>query len=211
MKERPILFSAPMVRAILSGAKTQTRRVVKPQPFTAPLKEGECYVTAHEWRSNILRYGKLPYGQPGDRLWVRETWGSPLRSCKPSEIPVGDPILYRADYPADGRSGSKLWPSIFMLRWMSRITLEIVSVRVERLQNISEADAKAEGLLPCSNDDYSGWGLPNGEMTLCPRHAFESLWDSINGKQRPGRPDISWSANPWVWVVEFRRLEGGDA
>jgi hypothetical protein len=151
MKERPILFSAPMVRAILDGRKTQTRRVIKEK-----LMRGEG---AH--------VNNCQYGKPGDRLWVRETF------CYHD-------YLARYLYKADGVTGVKWKPSIFMPRIASRIMLEITGIRVERLQDISEEDAIAEGW-PKSSDWY------------------RSLWESINGQG-------SWVLNPWVWVIEFMVL-----
>lgn len=178
MRERPILFSGPMVRALLDGRKTQTRRVVKPQPVD-PFDGAQL-------RTAVSAYalaGPCPYGEPGDRLWVRETW------AKAGE--QGDRVEYRAD-TADPKAG-KWRPSIFMPSWASRITLEVESVRVERLQDISEADARAEGVTPAP------FTKAGRAAHLVHVEAFESLWGSING------PD-SWAANPWVWVVAFRRV-----
>lgn len=215
MKERPILFSAPMVRAILEGRKTQTRRVVKPGP---PDGLG-MYACLGAWRYEGVDYRAnevetCPYGVPGDRLWVRETWqmvdplevpenrrGSraPFTGCQGARI-----IPWVATYRADGelaheRYGDIVWkPSIHMPRWASRITLEITGVRVERLQDISEEDALAEGV------HRFDWQDDNGECPATTREAFARLWASING------PD-SWTANPWVWVVEFRRIGDGRA
>lgn len=231
MKERPILFSAAMVRAILNGSKTQTRRVVNPQPFTAPLKENEYYVTEHEWKSNKLRYGKLPYGQPGDLLWVRESFyqyghWEPVAGKltkrgrqKWAFVPDLEEITFDSSAVPDGswRLGRHnvgfeipAWHkrlARFMPRKFSRITLEIVSVRVERLQDISSSDAIAEGI-PVTK----GSGLIEGEdcygMTTNSGYmrgpagavaAYQDLWQSING---PG----SWEANPFVWVVEFKQI-----
>ena len=170
MTERPILFSAPMVRAILAGTKTQTRRVVKLKP---------------DYMETFLRLPNkvacCPYGQPGGRLWVRETFEdceSALHSC----------VLYRAD---GGTPGTKWTPSIHMPRWASRITLEITGMRVERLQDISEADAMAEGV------HYSLLEKIQAGQDRWARHAYKKLWESIHG---PG----SWDLNPWVWVVEFK-------
>jgi hypothetical protein len=183
-KERPILFSGPMVRAILAGRKTQTRRIVKNQ---------EWYNLKGDYGDRLRGVDRCPYGHPGERLWVRETW-----FCA-----TGEPGPALCHYQADGdRPEFKgLWkPSIHMFRWASRITLEITGVRVERLQDISEADAIAEGIAKHSDQwiDYpagksaAGWSDP--------RKSFTSLWQSINGGD-------SWNANPWVWVVEFRKLE----
>lgn len=182
MRERPILFSGPMVRAILAGTKTQTRRVVKPQP-------------AGEWASPGR--SSCPYGRPGDRLWVRETFGHFERS---EGFKPGCAVFYRAD-------GNCLklepWrPSIHMPRWACRLVLEISAIRMERLQAISEADAIAEG---ASFHDglgvgHSGWRHDFGDVHATARDAFARLWRDLNG------PD-SWSANPWVWVVEFMRAD----
>jgi len=167
MKERPILFSGPMVRAILEGRKTQTRRIVKPQPL-----RDRGVMAFNDGEHPQMR---CPYGKPGDRLWVRETW-----------CPDVEPYTFR--YKADGDEPLERWrPSIHIPRWASRITLEVVSVRVERLQNISEDDALAEGITLV-------------ERGTSPVDQFNKLWESING---PG----SWEANPWVWVVEFKRIE----
>jgi hypothetical protein len=177
--ERPILFSAPMVRAILSGTKTQTRRVVKGMALLWLRPDG----FTPEFTA-LPENGLCPYGQPGDRLWVREAWRA-----------WPDGVAYRADI-SDADLADAVhapWrPSIHMHRAASRITLEITAVRVERLQDISEADAKAEGVtrpVPMLDDDPSTYV-----------DAFGDLWASING---PG----SWDSNPWVWVIEFRRVE----
>jgi hypothetical protein len=205
MKERPILFSGPMVRAILDGRKTQTRRVVK-------LRHDSC---GDPIMPNDPRM-PCPYGQPGDRLWVRETtciapkrWATPDDTC----VKDYDGDLRYVSYKADGHSEDAMrdyklkWtPSIHVPRWASRLTLEVTSVRVERLQDISAADAVAEGI-PVAK----GTGMIEGEdcylMTTNSGYmrgragaiaAYENLWESING---PG----SWNANAWVWVIEFKR------
>lgn len=194
-RERPILFNGEMVRAILDGRKTQTRRVMKPQP-------GNDNRIPWPGRKNIVinirddRVPQLcPYGQPGDRLWVRETFRlfdshqecSCYDSCVCSKY-NGKPV-YRADSYWDE---SKWKPSIHMPRWASRITLEVTGVRVERLQDISEVDAHNEGITLDM--------LPYNPADQHPcRTWFRGLWEQING---PG----SWDANPWVWVVEFRRM-----
>jgi len=208
MKERPILFSAPMVRAILDGAKTQTRRVVKPsrgRPIeflggggsdSPDWNNPECW--GYEWHDGAsfvtLKADPMdahqytypcPYGQPGDRLWVREAFGHFERN---DTLKPGDTIYYRAD--GECLELQPWRPSIHMPRWASRITLEVTGVRVERLQDISEADAQAEG---CADVDYSA-----GRTY---RHAYRDLWESINGEG-------AWSLNPWVWVVSFHRMEG---
>lgn len=207
MKEHPILFSAPMVRAILEGRKTQTRRVVKPQPTFD--RRG---VTAAGWaeRDGLWMFPNVapevrircPYGQPGDRLWVRET----THRRPMLNILTGEPLAPKYDggaYSADDQDvltpddfdicwwySRKVCPAIHMPRWASRIDLEVTGVRVERLQDISEDDARAEG--------YAQHGDAVDQMA--PSSWFSGLWESING---PG----SWDANPWVWVVEFRRVK----
>lgn len=203
MKERPILFSSPMVKAILAGEKTQTRRIIKPQPdedglvrkgynFPAPMG-----LIKGLWEDPSEKLYKPPYGIEEDRLWVRETWRTyeSLNLCKPSDIEEGAGVEYQAGgsnvWHADKLHGMGKWrPSIYMPRWASRIILEIENVRVERLQDISEKDIRAEGFhgAPADADLPRDW---------------RDLWDSING-------DGSWNSNPWVWVVEFRKEEGGN-
>jgi hypothetical protein len=215
-KARPILMSATMIRALLEGRKTQTRRIMKPQPELTPNMgmvwkgwayginfDGEKGTIRNFIQCNDAKYKKgiCPYGQPGDLLWVRETIthggyeGAPLA------------------YAADGKHGSYEWPShwkrhcrpsIHMPRPASRLTLELTGVRVERLQDISEADAIAEGI-----ERVSGFGTGNTPQNIwqCytvaqsgyhnPIHSYQSLWQSINGKD-------SWEQNPWVWVLEFK-------
>lgn len=215
MKERPILFSALMVRALLAGTKTQTRRVVKPQFAMDAVPEEMCatnerghQITGHsglwwcaaEGDADVAR--RCPYGQPGDRLWVRECF------C---EDPLSFGALYRADGELDEpalNAGGKWRPSIHMPRWASRITLEVTGVRVERLQDISEADAVAEGIERCEDffecTTWRVYGEPEGSDVVAPDDpvgSYQSLWEFING---PG----SWDVNPWVWVVEFKRVKG---
>jgi len=226
MKERPILFSAPMVRAIIAGRKTQTRRAVK------PVGNDDGFVILnhgmHDWpyRSDdgdssfhtVKRGGKLyldetphtcPYGKPGDRLWVREAWAETDREDGTPVIAyrAGGNIAIGRDHPKgndylidtiawDDMPHVETWrPSIHMPRWASRILLEITAVRVERLQDISEADAQAEGA-PFELGELERLIL--GAKAKY-RSGFCRLWQSING---PG----SWDANPWVWVVEFKRV-----
>lgn len=191
MKERPILFSGPMVRAILDGQKTQTRRIVKPCHMVMDHGEdsaGQCIDAGY-----IPCFPLCPYGHRGDRLWVRETWicvhGVPSAGGTPHH---DDFVRYRAD----GGPGEQVitdvrcWhPSIHMPRVYSRILLEIVSVRVERLNEISGADCIAEGIIEHESPQYV-FGL---------HEAYRDLWESINGAG-------SWTENPWVWVVEFKRV-----
>lgn len=198
MKEHPILFSAPMVRALLNGSKTQTRRVVKPQSDEHGLtREAETWPDNWHWFDSSCGLHRCPYGAPGDALWVKETF------CVFDE----GRVHYRAHFEHDPKGektyGVKWSPSIFMPRWASRITLEIIDVRVERVQDISESDAMAEGVdmetpvtLPFSN------AMPWATVTYKPRSAkdgYAALWETINGAG-------SWNANPWVWVIEFKRL-----
>jgi len=200
-KERPILFSGPMVRAILDGSKTQTRRVAK-----HPLAQAAVRINSYKGQSEfdcILPDGtggiiQCPYGNPGDRLWVRETFAQDVAGC-----PGG--ISYRADHfdpKGDGPAHPMKWrPSIFLPRRGSRILLEITDVRVQRLQEISEGDARAEGVsdggcLSCGNPEPCGCGSPQPDA----RDGFAWLWQSIHGSD-------GWHANPWVWAITFRRLQ----
>ncbi|MBJ2080619.1 hypothetical protein [Serratia ureilytica] len=206
MKERTVIFNGEMVRAILDGRKTQTRRVMKPQPEP-------CYRGGHWWPSNAFKTmlhieeqmqngqggwkglagDACPFGQVGDRLWVRETFGD-----------CGNRLVYRADTKDGAASQVKRWvPSIHMPREDCRILLEITAVRVERLNDISEEDAKAEGVKPAGDmlPDYPDTFLtPKGDFATA-KVAFQRLWQSIYGAE-------SWRANPWVWVIEFRRVGG---
>lgn len=216
MKERPILFNADMVRAILDGRKTQTRRPVKPQPvpfgedlpFTqAPLKQhiGKPWMPVGGVFQDAW---KKPFGTVGDRLWVRETWGLMAHHdptdwhrgsvCGMMEDHVGPQfaIEHRANWKLE--SDYAHWrPSIHMPRWASRIDLEITRVWVERVQDITEEDAKAEGVIP---DDYEGYEHPDNPTLSCAAHrySFRDLWQSIYG---------TWDANPLVWAYEFRRVK----
>lgn len=185
MKERPILFSGEMVRAILDGRKTQTRRVIKPQP---PESVSEGYTTYF-----------CPYGIPGDRLWVRETFAPRLDVDPITELArARHYAMYKADGgdphdPMHWHPYDKWIPSIFMPRWASRITLEITNVRVERVQDISVSECRAEGIPQASFSSQTDRDAQvHGE--------FMQLWDSINAKR-----GYSWESNPWVWVIEFKR------
>jgi hypothetical protein len=229
IKERPILFSAPMVRAILDGRKSQTRRAIKPQPrstFLGPQvfqpvvsnqsglalpgpEQFGIFDTWGEWST------KCPYGQPGDQLWVRETtwyrktdgittYADGSMRTHPSAI-VGNFYAQADDFenwPKIAKSfGFKSVPSIHMPRWASRITLEVTGVRVERLNDISREDSIAEGIEP-SGGERNSWKdyIEQAQGLVNPINSFCSLWRMING---PG----SWTANPWVWVVEFKRVK----
>jgi len=191
IKERPILFNGAMVRALLDGSKTQTRRAVKPQPSPSSTEAFQCadgiwrfsHPTARCPVSHEADDVRCPYGQPGDRLWVREAWTT--HACF-DEIRPRDLTTRSLHYQADGQiKTGKNRPSIHMPRWASRITLEITGVRVERLQDISETDALAEGI---------------DQDTCVPVAMYRDLWEQINGFS-------SWDKNPWVWVVEFKRVE----
>ena len=194
MKEKPILFSGPMIRAILANTKTQMRRIFKPDRMTwdangryttYAMRGGELSTTGSGpfKPSSWLHY--CPYGQPGDRLWVRESFARVPTACGSEDI------VFAADYQdgSDRAAGVRYTPSIHMPRAVSRITLEITGVRVERLQDISRGDAMAEG---CP--------FPNMAQGPDPRDWYAELWGAING------PD-SWAENPWAWVVEFKAIE----
>lgn len=205
MKERPILFSGPMVRALLAGTKTQTRREITSILKRGKITEfGKSDTPGYDWtfldRGKLwhdLRHAELmercPYGQPGDRLWVRETWKEDLSPCCDGSCGHQN-ALYRADF-GEGPEWRGGWaPSIHMPKCASRITLEITGVRVERLQQISEPDAYKEGIR------LNEWEGDDGEAPSSSREAFEWLWNSINGS-------ACWGENPWVWVIEFHRVD----
>lgn len=195
MSEKPILFSGPMVRALLAGTKTQTRRIVKPKIVTGAGIAGIMGSTGPA-------FGPSPYGEPGDRLWVRETFAK-RQDCKDDTDRARHYLMFKADGgdPKDEMNwhdyGGKWTSAIFMPRWASRITLEVTGVRVERLQDISCADAIAEGIRPAANSQTIDCDTPD------PRVAYRELWDGINGKKAP------WSSNPYVWVLEFKHLPPG--
>ncbi|MFK3932185.1 hypothetical protein ACI2JB_01130 [Pantoea agglomerans] len=213
MRERPIIFNADMVRAVLDGRKTQTRRMLTPhhlKKINAAASAGECYpLESGNQQPNSQSYYRewCQYGAVGDRLWVRETWmpdaprdgtwgdveffgckGSPL-SMIPERYRTPEHCIHRASW--DGQEMVGWTPSIHMPRWASRITLEITGVRVERLRDLSEEDAKSEGVMPPAGGVLPGWEH---------RINFRDLWMSIYGAD-------NWEANPWVWVIEFKRVE----
>ncbi|OJT47313.1 hypothetical protein [Serratia plymuthica] len=209
MKEYPVIFNSEMVRAFLDGRKTQTRRVMKDQPEVIPPKD-ECGVPGY-WipfnagktmvRNKMMTIA-CPFGQVGDRLWVREAFGTQVR--RDGLGGTGEFRVYRASNPdavkyttACGKSVPVKWtPSIHMPRRASRILLEITAVRVERLNDISEEDARAEGATPSQHIITPPEALY--------RVGFSKLWRSIYGEE-------SWDANPFVWVIEFKRVRGSDA
>jgi hypothetical protein len=206
-KERPIIFSGPMVKAILEGRKTMTRRVINPQPRCNQFGSRAPYDLECPLTGNVFGWGfqddndnfwKFPYGRVGTRLWVREAWrecGSQMQAEGPPIIWRSSEVVFKADDPTDGP-----WRSpIHMPRLASRLTLEITGVRVERLHQITEADVLAEGIGPehleknrkfFHKDDVAGV-------------TFGEFWNAINGKRHP------WSSNPWVWVLSFKVIKEG--
>lgn len=236
IKERGIIFGAESVRAILGGFKTVTRRVIKPQPpprsnlkYFDDEKAIFCYGEHH--RSDGCeedQIAKCPLGRVGDRLWVREAWGDVTRAFQGHDCEEPQVIAFRADegvYNVDGEVPIYLekmddsgivcsdWKSpIHMPRWASRLTLEIVSVRAERLQAITEEDAKAEGLIfrkPNFESIYEGfYGMshwPHVRWLSKAREAFIEAWGEINGK----RKGCDWDSNPFTWRIEFKRIADG--
>lgn len=259
-KARPILFSGSMIRAILNGQKTMTRRVIKPQPpecaegalvvknpayggsavvwtresgidvLLGTQYDGETYKTRQRW--------ECPYGQPGDLLWVKETfyafgrWETRFSQEKGRDewhfidLTLESGHAYQFSEPDGYRKMQRggvipsWWkrPSIYMPRWASRLTLHVTDVRVERVQAISEADVIAEGLVRLSKDGGRTWkyGIPDRDGSpgedndgwhwhrwrMSPVDAFQSAWESINGR----RPGCLWDDNPWCWVVGFERV-----
>ncbi|MFU0733142.1 morphogenetic protein [Klebsiella quasipneumoniae] len=205
MTERGMIFNAEMVRAILDGRKTQTRRPVK---FPVHDKNLGCELAGNELAGELSagNYLNSAFGRPGDCIWVRETWSSDFANYYPNDrvwyaadnncrldIEVVDGVRGIYSPESDVHVPFRWRPSIHMPRWASRILLEITDVRVERLKSISDGDAIREG---CSTAD-----MKSGD---CVADVFARLWASIYGSD-------SWNANPWVWVIEFKRVEGGAA
>lgn len=188
MKEYPILFSGPMVRALLDGSKTQTRRPVK--GFALELLAPEMFTPEYV---ALPENHNCPYGYQGEHLWVRESYAD-----------IGARLTYRADLDDGAHCKVVKWiPSIHMFRADSRILLEIVSMRVERLNDCSEADARAEGAKhyePANHLSHGGWSHDGHYVHETALASYVKLWESINGAD-------SWDVNPWVWVVEFRRVQ----
>ncbi|EDV3146929.1 hypothetical protein YU01_004590 [Salmonella enterica subsp. enterica] len=231
MKERGMIFNAEMVRAILEGRKTQTRRIMKVQPGTpefglrriiesSKANENGMYFWSQDDACGIKARSKpflFPYGEVGDRIWVRETFQGPLFDYEQMQSYLEDSSKFEkpefCQYAADGKPAPEYYdaddnlhcgwrPSIHMPRWASRILLEITNVRVERLNAISEEDARAEGIidggcLNCGEPEPCGCANPEPDAT----DAFAYLWQSIYGQE-------NWNANPWVWVIDFKRIEG---
>ncbi len=234
MKERPILFSPPMVRSILAGTKTMTRRTrgldeINKEPDRYEFREllaidGDLFAVF--WDSGQVEHVlvKCPFGRIGDKTWVRETWQThcDMDHISPRDLPEGCDIQYPATY--DGWV-SKRRPSIHMPRWASRILLEITDIRIERLQQISEEDAKAEGVEALDFERYApdfdwsvcplcggtclytgysadGGARPDCDCLKCDTHKkrFRNLWEYLNGEG-------SWEDSPWVWAISFLRIE----
>lgn len=193
MTDRPILFSGPMVRALLEGRKTQTRRVIKGVQRNNCLTVRKPTKTKTGIEAHVIdagEHGLLPYA-PGDRLWVREGFSGPYgcRNLPPRDWPNAGPIWHWADGNPEHGDWTRPKPGIHMPRWASRLTLTVTDVRVQRLQDISEDDARAEGVQPytptCPDDD-----TPAAD-------AFMDLWDSLNAERAP------WDSNPWVCAVSI--------
>lgn len=208
MKERSILFSGAMVRAILAGTKRQTRRIVRDEWW-------RC-LDADDERDRATAAERSPYGVPGDRLWVKETWrpralrGCTQNACDRDDVSMRytaddiERVFHESDVPDSwtmpkAAARGNVSP-LFMPRWASRITLEVTSVRVERLQDITEEDARAEGLRAPRVPHFDGEGFvaPEEGSALS---AFRSIWHTLNGKRAP------WSSNPFCWVIAFRRVD----
>lgn len=213
MKERGMIFNGEMVRAILDGLKTQTRRPVK---FPVLDKNLGCELAGNELAGELSagNYLNSAFGKPGDRIWVREAFRVHSRATdvatlvyKANERNSWTEQTHRVPVAVCNKPATpeKWTPSLHMPRWASRILLEITDVRVERLNAISEEDARAEGIidggcLNCGEPEPCGCANPEPDAT----DAFAYLWQSIYGQE-------SWNANPWVWVIEFERVEGGAA
>ena len=210
--ERPILFSGPMVRAILEGRKCKTRRPV--HPLLHLIMDGDedtgrvVEQSDEEFGARATEHATCPYGRPGDRLWVKETFRhvDGLRT-----FPRGAPLQYRADWEREKIFAWRWRPSIYLPRWASRIDLVVTGVHVERLQALTHKGAREEGVqsgrIPATGDhpELLGYvlGDDDGKCTLypTPQRAFEVGWDALNAQR--GFP---WSSNPWVWVVQFQVL-----
>lgn len=238
MTERGMIFNAEMVRAILDGRKTQTRRIMRVQPEPSKSRPGDFWFSSKKLESMVhisdfapgnspiadyhlfIQEHCCPFGSVGDRIWVRETFQGPLFDYEQMESYLEDSSKFEkpefCQYAADGKPAPEYYdaddnlrhgwrPSIHMPRWASRILLEITDVRVERLSAISEEDARAEGIidggcLNCGEPEPCGCDNPEPDAT----DAFAYLWQSIYGQE-------NWNADPWVWVIEFKRVEGGAA
>ncbi|MEJ4043441.1 hypothetical protein [Erwinia sp. SLM-02] len=209
MRERGIIFNSEMVKAILDGRKTQTRRIVK-----LPIidRDAMCELSGNEIAGEINggNFRNSQIGQPGDRLWVRETYRVHSRATdvatlvyKASERQSWTQQTHRVPISECNKpvSAEKWTPSIHMPRWASRITLEITGVRVERLQQVTDVEAMREGIQNLTTLSHADFGIPGLVNAQHPVRAFQLLWESIYGAD-------NWQANPWVWVIEFKRIEG---
>lgn len=217
VRERPILFSGPMVRAILDGRKTQTRRVLGVQPLEILLprdsRAASMQKATRVWNGSRVWFAlterdpnrgcafRCKYGEVGDRLWVRETWAQSADQL--SDTTMDTRLRYRADGEERARdNGAELpWrPSIHMPRWASRLMLEVTGVSVERVQDITEADARAEGIERAADGYWLNYA-ENGPTWQKARESFFTLWDSLNAARGHG-----WDVNPWVWVIQFKAV-----
>jgi len=217
MKFIPILFSTEMVQAILDGRKTMTRRILKPEPYL-PFKKSKIdfvkgfgFCVRHQISKNPDRFEctskiKCPYGQVGDILWVRETFNSDYSFKNSKGKPVAPGILYKATTENLPSKSDKWKPSLFMPKEACRIFLKINNIRVERLHDISEEDAISEGIEKYGPfGEFKGSKHPNGGSMRFRAYskstrAFQDLWETINSEE-------SWKSNPWVWVIEFERID----
>ncbi|ELC6409450.1 hypothetical protein Q8V89_002911 [Enterobacter hormaechei] len=223
MTERGMIFNSDMVRAILDGRKTQTRRIIKDctvgrDPISKFIQIGKKFIGCYPEDVPELIRECCPYGVPGDRIWVRETFQGPLFDFEQMEAYQEDSSKFKKPefcvYKADGKPAPEFFdaddnlhcgwrPSIHMPRWASRITLEITGVRVEQLKSISEEEARSEGIARLREGFWNHYQPGWTQHQLSARGSFATLWDSIYGFG-------DWDRNPWVWVVEFKRIEGDD-
>ncbi|EMZ3531607.1 hypothetical protein ABDI71_001856 [Enterobacter hormaechei subsp. hoffmannii] len=223
MTERGMIFNSDMVRAILDGRKTQTRRIIKDctvgrDPISKFIQIGKKFIGCYPEDVPELIRECCPYGVPGDRIWVRETFQGPLFDFEQMEAYQEDSSKFKKPefcvYKADGKPAPEFFdaddnlhcgwrPSIHMPRWASRITLEITGVRVEQLKSISEEEARSEGIARLREGFWKHYQPGWTQHQLSARGSFATLWDSIYGFG-------DWDRNPWVWVVEFKRIEGDD-
>ncbi|EPF2286224.1 hypothetical protein ACSQ2S_003586 [Klebsiella oxytoca] len=212
MKERGMIFNGEMVRAILDGRKTQTRRPVK---FPVHDKNLGCELAGNELAGELSagNYLNSAFGKPGDRIWVREAFRVHSRATdvatlvyKASERNSWTEQTHRVPVAVCNKPATpeKWTPSLHMPRWASRILLEITDVRVERLNSIHDVDAMREGIQNLTTCSHADFGIPGVVNAQHPVRTFQLLWESIYGAD-------SWKFNPWVWVIEFKRVEGGAA
>lgn len=221
MTERGMIFNGEMVRAILDGQKTQTRRIIKDctvgrDPISKFIQIGKKFIGCYPEDVPELIRECCPYGVPGDRIWVRETFQGPLFDYEQMESDLEDRSKFEkpefCQYAADGKPAPEYYdaddnlhcgwrPSIHMPRWASRITLEITGVRVEQLKSISEEEARSEGVARLREGFWKHYQPGWTQHQLSAKGSFATLWDSIYGSGE-------WDRNPWVWVIEFKRIEG---